>query len=387
MKKILFITDHFLPGFKAGGPIKSIASLYKMLDKHFEITILTVNHDFQSSQPYDVITDALTSYEGFNIIYLSNTSLFHIDKIIKNLDPDTLYLNSFFSHFSRKILFLHWLRSNKYKVILAPRGELSQEALSLKPFKKAVYLWCFKLIRLEYHLTFHTTDNIEKNAVNTLFPHNTIVNIRNISTSITPSSPIITKQPNRLKILFLSRISRKKNLLFALEILQKISSGKIHFDIFGPIEDNPYWDECMSVISKIPSNIIVEYKGSVHPAQTSAVFQQYHLFFLPTLNENYGHAIVEAMQNGVLPLISTTTPWNQMHTIGWALPLTEKDTFIAAIYEALDMDNIKFKQRSLLIREWINKQIKNDSIIGDYVQMFQNKNSNTYNTYFVEDRL
>lgn len=369
--KLLFVVDHFLPGFKAGGPIKSIAGLYKALELKYEITILTVDHDFQSSDRYDVVTDTITYHQNFRIVYLSNTSLSHISKTIKVLNPDIIYLNSFFSHFSRKILLINQFLSLSHNIILAPRGELSREALSIKRFKKTIYLWLFKRISLGQDVIFHTTDEIEANAVVSLFPNSKIVNIPNITVSI-PCNPNLTKkQTDHLKILFLSRISAKKNLLFALEILNTITTGMIKFDIYGPIEDEQYWKQCMNVIHKMPSNINVRYKGAVHPSETSAIFRQYHLFFLPTLNENFGHAIVEAMQNGVLPLLSTNTPWNQMHTIGWTLPLNDKNAFISAIYEMLRMDDVEFKKRSSLMQQWIQHQLKSPSIIDDYMQMFK----------------
>ena len=38
-KKILCLTDHYLPGYKAGGPIRSIANLVEHLGDEFEIYI------------------------------------------------------------------------------------------------------------------------------------------------------------------------------------------------------------------------------------------------------------------------------------------------------------------------------------------------------------
>ena len=37
----------------------------------------------------------------------------------------------------------------KKKVVLAPRGEFSREALSLKAFKKNIYIFFFNVLRLK----------------------------------------------------------------------------------------------------------------------------------------------------------------------------------------------------------------------------------------------
>jgi len=62
----------------------------------------------------------------------------------------------------------------------------------------------------------------------------------------------------------------------------------------------------------------------------------YHLFVLPTLGENYGHVIYEALSAGDPVLISDQTPWRglEKEKAGWDLPLKEKDKFKNALRQA-----------------------------------------------------
>jgi glycosyltransferase involved in cell wall biosynthesis len=53
---------------------------------------------------------------------------------------------------------------------------------------------------------------------------------------------------------------------------------------------------------------------------------QHDLFFLPTLGENYGHVIVEALQAGLPILISDQTPWRDLKDRGIGLDLALTDT-------------------------------------------------------------
>jgi glycosyltransferase involved in cell wall biosynthesis len=57
------------------------------------------------------------------------------------------------------------------------------------------------------------------------------------------------------------------------------------------------------------------------------------LFFLPTLGENFGHAIFEALSSGVPVLISDRTPWQNLasQSAGWSFPLHEPQAFVASI--------------------------------------------------------
>ncbi len=47
------------------------------------------------------------------------------------------------------------------------------------------------------------------------------------------------------------------------------------------------------------------------------------LFFLPTLGENFGHVIYEALSAGLPVLLSDQTPWGQVNAqgAGWCFPL------------------------------------------------------------------
>lgn len=55
------------------------------------------------------------------------------------------------------------------------------------------------------------------------------------------------------------------------------------FDIYGPIEDNDYWNLCLNEIVNMPSNIKVNYLGKLDPEDIQKKFSQYNLLFLPSL--------------------------------------------------------------------------------------------------------
>jgi glycosyltransferase involved in cell wall biosynthesis len=64
------------------------------------------------------------------------------------------------------------------------------------------------------------------------------------------------------------------------------------------------------------------------------------LFFLPTLGENYGHSIAEAMLSGVPVLIADTTPWRDLTALklGADLPLNNPKAFADFISTLVSLD-------------------------------------------------
>jgi glycosyltransferase involved in cell wall biosynthesis len=134
-------------------------------------------------------------------------------------------------------------------------------------------------------------------------------------------------------------LARKKNLLAALQVLAKVR-GSVAFNIYGPIVDQRYWEKCLETIKRLPDDKTVRYMGCVDHSQIPAVLAEHHLFFLPTLDENYGHVIIEALLAGCPILVSDRTPWRHLREagVGWDLPLEHPAGFQAAIEECIARD-------------------------------------------------
>ena len=96
--KILCIVDYFLPGYKAGGPIRSISNLLSHLDGNFEFLIVTRDRDIKDKNPYpNIISDGWNLVANNKIFYASPKifSFFGMLYLLKNTPYDMLYINSF----------------------------------------------------------------------------------------------------------------------------------------------------------------------------------------------------------------------------------------------------------------------------------------------------
>ena len=373
-KKILIISDYFLPGYKAGGPIKSVNLIVRNLSAYFKFSLITRNHDLGDKKPYfNIKYDEPLKNKNYSIIYLSNTFISILNRNILKINPHIIYLNSFFSTISLKVVFLKKLGIINSKVILSPRGELSEGALSIKHLKKYIFISVCNFFRLYEKIDFHVTSSEEKIRVKKLILCSNIYNIFNFSNSEIPVKKNIIKRPNYLRIVFLSRISLKKNLQFCFKILNNYPfNGNISFDIYGTIEDEKYFSSCVAKAKVTPPNVTVNFLGPVPSINVSNVLLKYHMLFLPTLNENFGHVIVEAMQLGIIPLISDQTPWLNLETsnAGYALDLKNEIGFMHAISKTLIYDNEAFLENSRHVKEYINNKLNNKFLINSYLQMF-----------------
>jgi len=99
-KKVMVFIDWYLPGFKAGGPIRSVRNIAITFSKEIDFYIVTSDRDFGDVQAYPSIQlDQWLYFDKEKVIYLSskNQNQNNYINLIEEIEPDTIYLNSLFS--------------------------------------------------------------------------------------------------------------------------------------------------------------------------------------------------------------------------------------------------------------------------------------------------
>jgi glycosyltransferase involved in cell wall biosynthesis len=381
-QKIVILSDWYLPGTKAGGPVRSIFSLTELLKNEYQFYIITTNTDLGTIAPYaDVKPNSLFEREGVNYYYFSHEQLNTetLVEIIKNIDPSLVYLNSVWS----KYFSINILRAKKngkllYPIILAPRGMLSKGALSLKSFKKFSFLFIAKLMKLYSSVLFHATNEEEKRDILKQFPGSRVLIAPNVNSGKV-YTVVKPKEVKHIKLFYLSRIAQVKNLHFALEVLKEVPADiQIEYDIYGNLEDKDYWTLCKNIISSLPHNIKVVYRRELQFNEVQSVIMSYHALLLPTLNENFGHSIVESLLCGCPVIISDQTPWNdlEVNNAGYALPLTGKDKFVSALVEIAELDEAGYANKSAAVIRYISGKLSLEKSIKQYKALFDESTKN-----------
>lgn len=348
------------------------------LKEEFNFYIITGNKDLFSTEPHKGIksNEWNVSANGEQVFYFSDGhfSWKNLAALLKDTVYDCIYLNSFFSkRFTIYPLLLKKLKRIDKPIVIAPRGMLSSGALHLKSQKKNAFIGLAKLFSLYKNLIWHATSAQEEGEIKNIFGANqTIYKISNLTLPPVESPTDYSKQINEVRICCVARISKVKNIMFALEVLQTIKTGTIVFDLYGPPEEANYYKKCTEFASTLPNNITVSFKGDLQGNEVEQALKKYHLFFLPTLNENFGHAIVEAMLNGCIPLISDRTPWRNLQTqnIGWDIALNEKEKFTVAINEALQMNQPEFETTSKAVQQYALTHCMDVANIDAYKKLF-----------------
>lgn len=376
MSRILVLIDWYLPGYKAGGPIVSVSNLIKALKLKFDFSIITRNTDYCDSIPYENIesdtwivgNDELRSY----YFSTSKLNIISLIKVLKNEKFDYLYINSLYSKYFTIVPLLFLKRSN-YKIILAPRGMLSEGAKNIKSFKKLIYFKIAKLICLFNGVIFQASNEEEKNQIQMVFGNKVKIKI---APNIPKQIEYLNKEngqkvKGKVNFSTVARISPEKNIFYALQLLDGLS-GDITFNIYGTVYDDSYWNDCMVLIEKLPDNVKVIYHNSIRPELLGEALAQSDFLLFPTTGENFGHVILESLSVGTPVIISDKTPWRQLEksSVGWDVSLSDKSIFKDVINNCINMESNEYGEISNSALNYALNYIANSDNLQKNIELF-----------------
>ncbi|MDR0966592.1 MAG: glycosyltransferase [Myxococcales bacterium] len=373
--RVLIAVGGFPPAIHAGGPAVSLDNLCHATRGALDCSVVTSDHDLKSSERLPGIEAGWNARDGFRVRYLSDAALdlATLQTIVQEVEPDVLYLNSLFAaRWTMPLLKIG--RDRSIPVLLAPRGELCANALRQKKYKKIPYLFLLNPFLKREGVYYHATSDNEFDCIREILK---IGEERIFRISEIPTLPLKRferhgKLPGTLRCVFLSRIHPTKNLLGALEALANVRA-EVTFDIYGPIEVPAYWDECQRRVASLPRNVRVHYRGVVGRDAIHETFASHDVFLFPTLTENYGHVIPEAMLADCPVILSDQAPWTDVNEAyaGWSLALDDMRAFTAALQSIADMGDAEYGQLTGNVRRYIQNKLKIQEITHAYVNCFE----------------
>lgn len=348
-KDILIIMGRYLPGYKDGGPVRSIKNLVDYLGDEYNFKILTCDRDHGDTEPYPNIKVNDWNEVGKAKVYYVQPKGFKL-KLIKKLsnEVDLLYCCGCFNDYAINTLMLKRFNMIKVPVVVAAMGLFSPMEFRLKYLKKKTFTTVFNLTGMFKKIYWSATSQMEIDEIKQQVRCKDNFFIAEDLPRKVDETPIVKeKEVGKLNVVWISRIAPKKNLKGAIEILQNVKSD-IEFTIYGPIHNEEYWNECLVELNKLPSNIKWTYKGNVESENVVEVLKKHHVFLFPTLGENYGHVIQEALSAGCPVILSDQTPWSALEEngIGYSYSLNDLKGFINSINYYTEMNKVEFNNIS-----------------------------------------
>lgn len=380
---VLCPTRFYLPCFKAGGVPRVIANVIEELGDDYEFRVITSDRDLNSDVPYPELNGSgrWEKVGKAHVMYLtpSEITIANMFALMRTVEPDMLFLNGFFEPWFIQLpaLYYRWIaKGEKIPVLIGPRGEFHEGAFGLKRWKKSPCAWAHRLFG-----TYEGADWLASNLQEETDIRRIMGDVRahvcaDMPTAISEPLPANwNKKTGALRAIFYSRISPKKNLPYALEVLSGITMepGSVELHICGPWESDAYRTYCQGLIDRLPKSIAVKYVGVVEQEKVINLLAGYDLMFLPTMGENFGFVILEALRSGCPVLISDQTPWVGLNEsgCGWGLPLSSKEAFRQAIHEAILWDDAERKTKGVLAQEYAEKTLQKMNSKSEWHELFR----------------
>ncbi|MGY3693174.1 glycosyltransferase involved in cell wall biosynthesis [Bradyrhizobium sp. USDA 3240] len=338
-KRVLIVYRSFFPSLSHLGPATAIRNLMHNMSDDYEFHLLTLNHDFTSGAAMfktpvhrERMGAATVEYiprgpAGLRILFDRVREDFDVVDIQCAFDPlvaiPTLILKR-----------LGFLRGKR--VFHTPHGIFMDVIMSASALKKRLFCRLADLTGLYRGVVHLAGSPAEEHDIRR--NHLRRQEVLMVSQFVESGAPRPTKKekpPGQLRMAMVGRVTVQKNVTFALDVVRRLTVAS-SLDIFGEVDDSSYAQQCVEMARAGTGQCDVTFKGNLPKDELFAQLADYDVLLHPTLGENFGHSIVEALTLGLPVLISDKSPWTDVaaSNAGWALPLSEPESFVEKL-EAL----------------------------------------------------
>lgn len=374
--RVIVFNGYYFPAKNYGGPSTSVENMIEACSNEIDFFVIVVNHDFGDSTKLTDIKPGWNNHGKAQVLYVDDKEFTtkNIRRWIRELKPSSIYLSGVLS--PRNLRYIFASKKERVHVIVPPRGEVNDNAVKRKAYKKRPYFVFLKLFSVYKKCIFHATSQAEADGLKKYLgiSQEKIILLPNVPKKIVYGHPV-EKKTGRLHAVYIARICRTKNLAEALNALSNVN-GRVVYDIYGPIEDEQYWKECQDIISSLPDNIKVSYLGLAEPKDVQNIYLNCDCTILPTVTENYGHSIVEALTAGCPCIIPCgTTPWDLIEkNAGFTSKLGDILKLKEIIQIMIEMNSGTYTQLIESTYKFANDNLMPKDVLREYVKMFSGGN-------------
>ncbi len=205
-------------------------------------------------------------------------------------------------------------RARGVPYLVSPHGMLEPWAWRHKWWKKWPYFWLAERRYLAHATALLATAAAEAARLRCFFPRQRIESLPLGLTGAAQPDPAAARarlgwREEERVLLFLSRIHVKKGLDLLLRALAELNPANTRLVIVGG-GDPAYVRSLQAFAAKHRATLPpVDWIGEVWGEARWSYFQGADLFCLPTHSENFGLAVLEALQVGTPALTTRATPW------------------------------------------------------------------------------
>ena len=326
----------------------------------------------------------VVSHHSPNELYIPNCKIHYIDnglmnlfktkrqyqELLKKIQPDIIHVNACWEPLCSFTVF--WAKQMGYPVVLSPHGMLEPWVLAKNHWKKkipALVLYQKKSLKLADAII--STALSEKNN---LFNLGVNSNVELVPNGININEASLKKSWKRSKtILYMGLLRPNKG---AGILIQAISLIKSQLEGYKVIIAGPDVEGYMAVLQderqKLGLKNLVEFTGGVYGDAKWELYKQADVFVLPTLNENFGIVIAEALLCGTPVITCKGAPWKELidEKCGWWVD-RDVNEIANAIIECLKLDENELEHMGRRGRIYVENNFSSDIVASKMLGIYE----------------
>ncbi|RFM27391.1 XrtY-associated glycosyltransferase XYAG1 [Deminuibacter soli] len=372
--KILHIIPSYKPAYVYGGPMYSCSALCEALVKQeHDVTVLTTTANGTEELP--VKPGEVQVVDGVKVIYCKRITKDHTHfspQLLRYLWKhvrgfDAVHIHSWWNLVSVFSLLICAKRG--VRPVFSPRGMLSTYTQDTN--HSIVKKWIHRFVGKPYlsKTKFHATSGAESNEVAALFPGSSVTEIFNfvnipVAASLSPAS---FNKP--VRILFLSRIDRKKGIELLLQALQLVTFP-FELNIVGPSEET-YLASLQQLAAEYQLQHKVKWCGPVYENKFSLI-RSHDLLALTSYNENFANIIIESLSVGTPVLITDMvglSNYVEANNLGWVCGVDVqqiKASLEQAVSDTANRNDIRHRAPAVIARDF-NAEV----LVQHYIDLYK----------------
>lgn len=290
--------------------------------------------------------------------------------------PDILHFHGVWM--PADLLVSKYGKKNNIPYVINPRGDTEIARINhntAKKIKKKLAWWLYSKTIVDNAACIIATSEQESNSIRKLGCKVPIAIIPNgIDIDAFPQK-IVHNHGKKRVLLFLSRINPIKGIEYLIDAWFRLpdelrSDWELH--IAGNSDPKEYLRSLEERINLHNPKDSVKFVGPITGEDKMQAYQNANLFILPTLNENFGNVVAEAMMCECPVITTKNAPWECIleEGCGWWVDLSVEN-LIKAIIEGMQMTDSERHELGKKSRECVIRNFSASSTAEKTLQLYK----------------
>jgi glycosyltransferase involved in cell wall biosynthesis len=304
--KVLMISHipEILDNITGGVESVTVNLLYGFSNLDVEISVISFRKEVKKQHIFEFAPNIRIYYYPYRFIKSTKLNFLFFGSLIvykqvKSLKPDIIHLQGNGS----SLLLLRKLKNEN--VVITPHADLKGEYLNFITLKKKINHKIVIIIERFVMKKFNNFIFISEYLKTILYENKVLGQINHQTVIFNPVNPIFflvkdNEQINRLNILYVGEISKRKGLIDLIKGLSELKVKGIiyHLNIVGDFNNNIIKDLILTTIKENNLDSQITFFGWVSQKSIAELMNYNGVFVLPSNQESLPMSLIESMSSG-----------------------------------------------------------------------------------------